>query len=293
MKHLGHLGRGILVFLVFVAIFSLVPMASAGWDRSSVTLKPRENVIIKCDNATENFIIENLTTPKLLSSCVSVDRLDNENIRIAFVVPPSGLPLVPYGIYLLKIKELFVCLDLTETYPQDNIDNIITEFDVMKTRFDNHAVVLNSLQQRDAEITNILSGTLNIVSQMIDRQDNLTFHINNLQGATDNLKNRADTHDIQIAGVRSWVQSANENTWTQVNGILTKQDEKLATMQETIDENQMYAYAGIGTAVGLFFVILFMMRFKTKSASSPATPGQPVNPDTAKPEDPLETIKSM
>jgi len=273
MRWLARLDRGFFVFLVFAVAFSLAPIASAGWDRPSVTLKPGENVIVgfaNTDNVAVNLILENISAPEALLPFVvvyptSIVAFDNTNIFITFAtVPRSILSTITKDTYSIKIVGLVVYLDLTENQPSQ--ENILAELENLRHEFEN-------LLWRQT-----ISG--NDIIQINARLNALYAKV----------YENSDNYDAQMADLKSWIQSANENQWANINGLLVNQN---ATVAQANDENRLYAYAAIGTAVALFFVTLLVIFLrKPKSVPTQDEPSKK-DPSELKPADPLEKMTSM
>jgi len=305
MKSLAYLGRGILIFLALVIALSLMPSASANWDRPSVTLKPGENVVVEyinTENLAKNFAVENISAPDALLPFVvvspaSIAAFDNENIYITFVtVPQSVSSGIAKDTYSIKITGLVVNLDMTENNPsQENIDNITAELTALRAELNSLrtsiSIYLDNLQLQNTRQDQCIDNLTQCLTALQDNIARINIRLDALFAKV--YENSPyDNYDVEIKNMYDWIQGANDNVWAQVNGLLTVQDEKLLAMQEVVDENRTYAYAGIGVAIGVGFFMLLIMRFK-KSAPSPAAPKKPVDPDAPKPSAPLEKMSSM
>jgi len=293
----------ITVTLILSTMFARGAIASS--NPPSITLAPGEIAVVTFtnnENIAENLNIQNISAPNQLLSYVifsptSIPANSVENVTIQFVyIPFDVYQALPKDKFAISVGELCLYLDLTENQPsQENIDNITAELTALRAE-------LNSLRTS----ISINLDNLRLQNMLQDwRIDNLTQYLTALQDNIARINIRLDAlfakvyenspydnYDVEIKNMRDWVQGANDNIWAQVNGTFAQQDVKILAMQEAVDENRTYAYAGIGMAIGVVFFMLLMMRFK-KSASSPATVGKPVNPDAPKPDAPLEKIPSM
>ena len=273
----------ITVTLILSTMFARGAIASS--NPPSITLAPGEIAVVTFtnnENIAENLNIQNISAPNQLLSYVifsptSIPANSVENVTIQFVyIPFDVYQALPKDKFAISVGELCLYLDLTENQPSQ--DNILVELENMKLELQN--------------INEELIAAKDNLQSLVALSENVTLLNIRLDALEAKVYNNPDNYDTQIENMRSWVQSANDNTWAMGNGIFAQQDAKLAAMQETVDENRTYAYAGIGMAIGVVFFMLLMMRFK-KSASSPATEGKPVNPDAPKPDAPLEKIPSM
>lgn len=290
-----HLTRGILLFFAFMVVFSLSSTASASWDRSSLTLKPGENVVAEyanSENTATVLIIENISAPSSLLPFVvvapsSVIAFENDNIYITFAtVPQSILSAIDKDTYTIKINGLVVYLDTTENQPpSENADNIIAELSALKGELLGLKHLISLLTDNSTIQTQRFNTILDIVNQLLTMVDDLHTKV---------YENSDDNYGAQMENMRQWVKSANDNAWAQVCGMFVKQDEKLSAMQETINQNQLIAYAAIGTAIGLFvLLVVLIMRFKRPSPT-PSPPKPEKHATTSeKPDDPIQPLSSL
>jgi len=263
----------LLLIALLIFIIAMATTASAsGWDQSSITLRPGENITVEftnTENAPTTLSIESISAPTALlpyvvfSPAVIPENAGAEVTITLVYVPRSILNEITQDRYAIKINDLVIYLDLREnTAPDHDIQAQLADIASRLAVLENRSTLVDDLVLKVQALENT-------------PKDNWMPVINDIRARLENSNSSDNLDELRL------------EFEAQMGGWGHQQNEKISEAND--NARSWAAIAGVGSCVSTLFLILIALpkikNIKNMWGKNPKKPNNGEPPAKIPPQD--------